>query len=77
MECKRLPIDYEIGDFTLKIIVLIKNSGLIISLEHQKTYPMGRLVLKMISSQIFNLINTFSIFINSIPVYGSINCEFS
>ena len=30
MECKRLPVDYEIRDFTLKIILLIKNSGLVV-----------------------------------------------
>ena len=36
MECKRLPVDYEIRDFTLKIILLIKNSGLIVSLKHQQ-----------------------------------------
>lgn len=36
MECKRLPVDYEIRDFTLKIILLIKNSGLIVSLRHTK-----------------------------------------
>ena len=42
MECKRLPIDYEIRDFTFKIIVLIKNSGLIVSLKHKKTCPEGQ-----------------------------------
>jgi hypothetical protein len=36
MECKRLPKDYEIRDFTLKIIVLIKNHGLVVSLNHKK-----------------------------------------
>lgn len=41
MECKRLPKDYEIRDFSLKIIVLIKNSGLVVSLKHQKTCPMA------------------------------------
>ena len=43
MECKRLPTDYEIRDFTLKIILLIKNSGFIFSLKHQKNLPNGRL----------------------------------
>ena len=42
MECKRLPMDYEIRDFTLKIILLIKNSGLIFSLKHQKNLPKGQ-----------------------------------
>lgn len=46
MECKRLPTDYEIRDFSLKIIVLIKNSGLIISLEHQKNPPNGQVSIK-------------------------------
>ena len=41
MECKRLPKDYEIRDFTLKIIVLIKNSGLVVPLKHKKTCPMA------------------------------------
>ena len=36
MECKRLPKIYEIGDFSLKIIVLIQNSGLIVPLKYQK-----------------------------------------
>jgi len=44
MECKRLPIDYEIRDFSHKIIVLIQYSGLIVFLEHQKTHPMGKMV---------------------------------
>ena len=34
-------IDYEIRDFSLKIILLIKNSGLIFSLKHQKNLPLG------------------------------------
>lgn len=42
MECKRLPVDYKIRNFTLKIIVLIKNSGLIFSLKHQKNLPNGQ-----------------------------------
>ena len=37
-----MPTDYEIRDFTLKIIVLIKNSGLIFSLKHQKNLPNGQ-----------------------------------
>ena len=41
MECKRLPVDYKIRNFTLKIIVLIKNSGLIVSLKHTKKLPLG------------------------------------
>ena len=43
MECKRLPKVYEIENFSLKIILLIKNHGLIVSLKHQKNHPMGRL----------------------------------
>ena len=31
-----MPIDYEIRDFSLKLILLIKNSGLIVSLRHTK-----------------------------------------
>ena len=42
MECKRLPIDYEIRDFSLKIILLNKNSGFIFSLKHKKTCPEGQ-----------------------------------
>ena len=42
MECKRLPKVYEIENFSLKIILLIKNSGSIVSLKRQKTHPMGR-----------------------------------
>ena len=34
MECKRLPTDYEIRYFSLKMIVLIKNYGFIVSLKH-------------------------------------------
>jgi len=37
-----LPVDSEIRDFSLKIILLNKNYGLIVSLKHQKTCPMGR-----------------------------------
>ena len=36
MECKRLPKVYEIENFSLKIILLFKNAGLIVSLKHQK-----------------------------------------
>ncbi len=36
MECKRLLKVYEIRDSSLKIILLIQNSGLIVSLKHQK-----------------------------------------
>ena len=32
-------VDYEIRDFTLKIIVLIKNSGLVVYLERKKKLP--------------------------------------
>ena len=46
MECKRLPIDYEIKDFSLKMALLIQYSSLIVSLKRQKTHPMGRLVAK-------------------------------
>ncbi len=31
-----MPIDYEIRDFSLKIILLNKNSGLVVYLKHQK-----------------------------------------
>ena len=41
MECKRLPVDSEIRDFSLKIILLNKNYGLIVSLKHQKTCLMA------------------------------------
>ena len=51
MECKRLPKVYEIENFSLKIILLIKNHGLIVSLKHQKTCPMGR--LRIIKSKLF------------------------
>ena len=51
MECKRLPVDREIIDFSPKIIVLIQNSGLVVSLKHQKTHPMGR--LRIIKSKLF------------------------
>ena len=44
MECKRLPIDYEIIYFSLKMVCLTQNSSLIVPLKHQKTCPMGRLV---------------------------------
>ena len=37
-----MPVDYKIRNFTLKIIVLIKNSGLIFSLKHQKNLPNGQ-----------------------------------
>ena len=43
MECKRLPVDSEIRDFTLKIIVLNKNSGLVVSLKRKKPALRGRL----------------------------------
>lgn len=46
MECKRLPIDCKIRDFSLKIMLLIKNSGLIVSLKHQKTCPHGQVSIK-------------------------------
>ena len=46
MECKRLPVDREIIDFSPKIIVLIKNSGLIFSLKHQKNLPIGQVCIK-------------------------------
>ena len=42
MECKRLPVDSEIRDFSLKIILLNKNYGLIVSLKHQKDLPDGQ-----------------------------------
>ena len=77
MECKRLPEDYEIRDFTLKIILLNQRFWFSSFLKTLKNLPDGQVVLKVILSQIFNLINTFPIFINSIPVYGSANCEFS
>lgn len=35
-------MDYEIRDFSLKIIVLIKNSGLVVYLKHQKDLPDGQ-----------------------------------
>jgi len=41
-----LPIDYEIRDFSLKIILLNKNSGLIFSLKHQQTCPMAGLLVR-------------------------------
>ena len=34
MECKRLPTDYEIRDFSHKMALLIQYSGLIVSLKH-------------------------------------------
>ena len=46
-ECKRLPIDYEIRDFSLKIILLNKNSGLIVYLEHQNP-PNGQVLFCMV-----------------------------
>ena len=46
MECKRLPTDYEIRDFTLKMVCLTQNSSLIVPLTQQKNHPMGRLVAK-------------------------------
>ncbi len=36
MECKRLPADYKIRDFSLKMVFLIQNSGLVVSLKHKK-----------------------------------------
>ena len=42
MECKRLPIDYEIENFSLKIILLIQTSGLLVPSKHQKTHPHGQ-----------------------------------
>ena len=36
MKCKRLPKVYEIRDSSLKIILLFKNYGLIVSLKRQK-----------------------------------------
>ena len=45
MECKRLPTDYEIRDFTLKMIVLIQSSSLIVSLTQQKNHPTGRFLI--------------------------------
>ena len=35
-------MDYEIKNFFLKIILLIKNSGFIVSLKHQKNLPDGQ-----------------------------------
>ena len=42
IECKRLPIEHEIENFSLKIILLMQTSGLIVSLKHQKTHPYGQ-----------------------------------
>jgi hypothetical protein len=41
-----LPKVYEIENFSLKVVFLVQNSGLIVSLKHQKPHPMGRLVVK-------------------------------
>ena len=77
MECKRLPVDYEIRNFSPKIILLNQKFWFDNFFKTAKNLPNGQVVLKVILPQIFNLINTFPIFINSIPVYGSTNCEFS
>ena len=45
MECKRLPTYYEIRDFSPKIILLIENSGLIVSLKQQKTCQKGQVAV--------------------------------
>lgn len=42
MECKRLPVDYEIKDFSLIIMLLVKNYGLLVYLKHQKTCQKGQ-----------------------------------
>lgn len=49
MECKRLPADYEIRDFSLKMIFLTQNSGLIVSLKHQKNPPNGQVLYVLFS----------------------------
>ena len=36
MECKRLPVDCEIRYFSLKMVCLTQNPGLIVPLKHQK-----------------------------------------
>ncbi|KEQ45683.1 hypothetical protein SK578_0528 [Streptococcus mitis] len=41
-----MPKVYEIENFSLKIILLIKNSGLIVPLKHQKTHPHGQAGIK-------------------------------
>ena len=46
MECKRLLKVYEIENVSLKVVFLIKNYSLIVSLKHQKTCPMGRIDIK-------------------------------
>ena len=53
-----MPEDYEIRDFTLKIIVLIKNSGLVVSLKHQSTCQKGKLVGKKIFFLIEKIIDS-------------------
>ncbi len=35
-------MDYKIRDFSHKMAFKIQNSGLIVSLKHQKTHPQGR-----------------------------------
>ena len=57
MECKRLPVDYKIRNFTLKIIVLIKNSGFIVSLQHQKTCQNGQVTICKKQTILINMIH--------------------
>ena len=69
MECKRLPKVYEIENFSLKIILLIKNSGLIVSLKYQKTCQKGQVAILYGSARLnftfLNLLSSVTCFLES------------